>query len=402
MMYRLPIPRTLGRDAKLLLAMTTIGGLIGGVLGCVLQLYLKSIGFDARAIGLLSMANIVSTAVFTIPFGLLGDRYGRRNMMIIGGITFDLSLLLLVMTRSFPLLFLSFLLLGLGNASFNVLLFPLYASYFDEGELEEAFGLLRFMNLISSSLGSLLGLVPPLLTRFTGLTLSSAYWTLIAASTLLLIPVSLSLILIKPDEPLGGSKLRLRSRGVIIRFSLLSAVLGLGAGLFLSLVPYYLSVKFDVESDAIGVVLFAANVASAFANLLAAHISQSLGIFRGVLATLGLVAPLYLSVILSPLYPLAASLYVARTGLMSIYITLTLSLLMRMTDDEERATANSVTSLIDSLLRGVGSAIGGNLMALNLDLPGLISVALYTSAIPTFYILFRGSREINAVDAFPP
>ena len=74
---------------------------------------------------------------------------------------------------------------------------------------------------------------------------------------------------------------------------------------------------------------------------------------------------------------------------MSVYATLILALLMRMTEDEERATANSVTSLIDSLLRGVGSAIGGGLMALNLDLPGLISVTLYASAIPAFYLLFR-------------
>ncbi len=383
------LPGELKRDAKLLMAMATIGSLIGGVLGCILQLYLKSIGFDARIIGLLSMVNIVSMAVFSIPFGVLGDRYGRRNMMIVGGAAFDFSFILLIATRSLPLLSLSFLLLGLGNASFNVLLFPLYASYFDEGKLEEAFGLMNFMSLTASSLGSLLGLIPPTLTKLRGLTLSYAYWILLTTSALLLVPVSIALILVRPDEPVGGSKMRLRSRNVILRFAMMSAILGLGAGLFINLIPYYLSVKFKVESDAVGVVLFATNVASAFANLFAAHLSQSLGVFRGILATLGLVAPLYLGVILSPLFPLAAALYVIRTSLMSVYATLILALLMRMTEDEERATANSVTSLIDSLLRGVGSAIGGGLMALNLDLPGLISVTLYASAIPAFYLLFR-------------
>lgn len=390
------IPQSLSRDARLLLSIGVIGGFFGTALGFILQLYLKSIGFDSRAIGLLSMTNIVSMAVSSIPIGFLGDSLGRRNIMIMGCLIYLPGWYLLLSTRSLTPLTISFALQGVGNSTFTVLIFPLYASYFDEGEMEAAFGLLNFLNTISAAAGNLLGLAPPLMARLYGVGLARAYWILLTISVLSLSSILPLLFLIKSDRPKRGFsplEFRIRSREPLIKFSILRGIIGFGAGMFISLIPYYLSVKFNVESDLIGVTLSATFVISSIATLYAARISNALGIYRGVLYSLMAVIPLYLGVVLSPLYPLTATLYVLRMGFMSIFTTLTTSLMMKIVEEGERGVVNSVVSLIESLLRGVGSAIGGDLMVLNLNLPGLISVAIYTSAIITFHTLFRGMED---------
>lgn len=204
------------------------------------------------------------------------------------------------------------------------------------------------------------------------------------------------LLLIHSDRPRrGGFRFRFVSRDALLRFSLLRSIIGFGAGLFINLIPYYLSVKFRVESDVIGVALSATFILSAITNLYAAKVSKALGIFRGALYTLTGVIPLYLGVVISPLYPLSAALYVARTGLMSVYTTLLISMMMmmRMVNEEERATVNSVVSLAESLSRGIGSAMGGVLMSRTLDLPGFLSVSVYASATIIFYLSFKERGE---------
>jgi hypothetical protein len=256
--------------------------------------------------------------------------------------------------------------------------------------MDAAFGLMSFLNMASGSVGSLLGLAPPSMVRALDMSLSKAYWSLLAVSSVALSSILPLLLLIHPDKPGGeGFRFRLVSRDALLRFSLLRSIIGFGAGLFINLIPYYLSVKFGVESGVIGVALSATFILSAVANLYAARVSRVLGVFRGTLYTLSGVIPLYLGVVISPVYPLAAALYVARTGLMSIYTTLLISMMMRMVREEERATVNSVVSLAESLSRGIGSAMGGAIMSRMLDLPGFISVSVYASATILFYLTFK-------------
>ena len=391
------VPEGLGRDAKMLLAMATAGGLFGGSIGYVIQLYLKAVGFDSRAIGLMFTANVVCSAVFAIPFGIIGDRFGRRNAMIVGGLAYDLFIVLLLTTRSFPLLLIAFGLMGLGNSSFSVLMQPLYASYFRNEEMDKAFSLMGFLNLASSAAGSLLGYIPPALMSWYGLSLARAYWSLMAGGAMLLVVISTLLVMVKPDRPNAqGFSFRLESKGVMLRFGALNALLGLGAGMFIELFTYFLSVKFSVESAAIGIMFFATSVVAALANLAAHRISRRFGAFGGILTCLGLTLPLHLGTVLAPAYPLAAASYVARSGFINIYMTLVGSLMMKMTKDEERATVSSVATIAHMLPRGAGSALGGMLMATSLNLPGYVSIALYAATAASFYLMFKGQTEREA------
>lgn len=384
-------------EALGLLIFVSAGSIFGGLYGYIVQLYLKAVGFDSRAIGLMAMANTLCCMALAIPFGILGDLYGRRNSMLLGCMALIASVNLLLAFRDFPYLLASFLLLGVGNSAFSVLLQPLYASHFKEDQMDGAFGLLGFISLASNALGGLLGYIPPALMGLLGLTLSDAYWTTIAWSSLLLYMALLALLLVRPDNPPGRSfNHRIESRGVLYRFSLINLLIGLGAGMFIELIPYFFSAKFNVESASIGTVYFAMSVSGAVANLAVPSISGRMGAFRGILAGLVMVLPLHLSVVMAPTFPMAAASYIARASFMSLSTTLLSSLMMRMTVDGERATVNSLVTLASWAPRGLGAAFGGAMMAVNLDLPGYLSTAIYSASTASFYIIFRAQERAPA------
>lgn len=376
-----------------LLIFISAGSIFGGLYGYLVQLYLKAIGFDSRAIGLLAMANILCCMILSIPFGLLGDRFGRRSSMLLGCISIFASVMLLLAFREFPLLLASFILLGIGNSSFSVLLQPLYASHFKGEEMDKAFGVMGFVGLASNAFGSLLGYIPPALMSFQGLSLAEAYWATIALSSFLMYIALAALLMVRPDKPTGRSFNRgLESRGILYRFGLLNILMGLAAGMFIELATYFLSVKFKVESASIGMLYSATSISGALANMAVPQLSRRLGTFWGIIASLILVLPLHLSVATAPTFPIAAASYVARTSVMNITVTLLSSLMMRMTVDRERAKVNSFISLVSMASRGLGTALGGTLMAINLELPGYISTAIYSASTAIFYMLFRKQK----------
>jgi MFS family permease len=378
----------LGGDATRLLIFISMGSIFGGLYGYIVQLYLKAIGFDSIAIGLIGMANILTSMALSIPFGILGDRFGRRNTMLLGCVALFSSVLLLLASREYPLLIASFILLGVGNSAFSALLQPLYSSFFEDGEMDRAFGIMGSVSLASNAIGGLLGYIPPALMGLLGLDLAMAYWATMAWSTPLLFIALAALLMVRPDRPMGRSfNYRIESRGALARFALLSGLIGLAAGMFIELMAYYFSVKFGVESASIGTVYFATCAAGALANLAVPMVSVRLGTFRGILAGLLMVLPLHLSIVVAPTFPLAAAFYIARASAMNLSMTLLTSLMMREVVEEERATVNSIVNLASWASRGLGTAMGGALMAVGLDLPGYISTALYSVSAGIFYLL---------------
>lgn len=72
------------------------------------------------------------------------------------------------------MLMFAFLLIGLSNATF-VVLTPLYSSFFDKENMDKAFGLMGFLSIVTISIGSLMGFIPPMLAARHGFSLRSAY-----------------------------------------------------------------------------------------------------------------------------------------------------------------------------------------------------------------------------------
>src|SRR5437763_14988051 len=71
------------RNAKLFLGVTAFRGMVIASLQTVLNLYLYSLGYDQRFIGLISGATSLATLLTSLPAGYLADRIARRPVLLV-------------------------------------------------------------------------------------------------------------------------------------------------------------------------------------------------------------------------------------------------------------------------------------------------------------------------------
>lgn len=167
-------PDRVSTPAKLFLTATALNGFGNGIINVVWQLYLTSLGFDGAAIGTIFMMNAIGASLLTIPSGILADRYGKGKIMLLGFSFAGLAIILILTVKGLEMLMFAFLLIGLSNATF-VVLTPLYSSFFDKENMDKAFGLMGFLSIVTISIGSLMGFIPPMLAARHGFSLRSAY-----------------------------------------------------------------------------------------------------------------------------------------------------------------------------------------------------------------------------------
>ncbi len=391
------MPDRISNQAKMCLIALLFNGFGNGIFNVVFQLYLTSLGFDSTDLGTIIIMNPLGAALLTIPAGILADRYGKKKVMLSGISITGLAIILILTTKTIEMFMASFLLIGLSNATF-VVLTPLYSSFFDKDDMDRAFGLMGFLNIITMSMGSLFGFVPPTLVSIHGYSLQHSYWTMLAIGAgFIAIQAPLYLMalrgVVEPDRE-DGFSFKLKSIGLVAKFFFISMVGVIGFGVFFSLFPYYVNKKFGIESDALGTLLFISNLVSAGFNAAAPRISQKLGTLNTITAGICLATPFYLMIPLAPNFVWVSALYVGRLGFRTMADPLTSSLFMRLLNDDEKATANSIRMMA---LQGGNIAapwLGGQLMEkTSMDFPVYLGTILYVVFAASFYFLLKNEKE---------
>jgi DHA1 family multidrug resistance protein-like MFS transporter len=384
------VPNKVSLQAKLFLIGMIFNGLGNGVFNVVLQLYLLSLGFNGEAIGSIIMMNSIGAALLTIPAGLLADRYGKKKIVLFGLSIWWLSAILVTIARSVEVFRLAFLLVGVSNATGSVWT-PIYSSFFDKGDMDRAFGLLGFLNIISMSIGSLLGFIPPMLVANHGFTLQSAYWTvftlgvgIFVLSTPFLLWSLRGVVDSKNEE---GFTFTLQSKSVVAKFSLLKVIGSLGVGVFFSLFPYYANKKFGIESDALGSLFFISNLVS------------RLGALKAIVGAISLCVPFYLMIPLAPSFTWLSLIYITRFSVRAMANPLETSLFMKLVQEKEKATANSIRTMAMQGGSVVAPWLGGQIMAdVSLDAPTSLGAGLYAIHAISYYFLLRNEKEAQTAN----
>jgi MFS family permease len=391
------VPDKVSLPAKLFLTGMIFNGLGNGVFNVVLQLYLLSLGFTSEAIGSIIVMNAMGAALLTIPAGIFADRYGKKKIVLFGFSIWWLSAILVTIASSIEVFRLAFLLVGISNAIGSVLT-PIYSSFFEKGDMDRAFGLLGFLNIISMSLGSLLGFIPPMLVANHSFTLQSAYWTVLTLGISLFVfstPFLLwSLRGVVDSKREEGFTFTLKSNSVVTKFSLLTVLGSLGYGVFFSLFPYYANKKFGMESDVLGSLFFISNLTSAGANVLAARVSERLGTLKAIIVAISLCIPFYVLIPLAPSVTWLSLLYITRFGVRAMASPLETSFFMKVVRGEEKATANSIRTMAMQGGGVVAPWLGGQIMAcVSLDAPTSLGAGLYVIHAASYYFLLRNEKE---------
>jgi MFS family permease len=174
---------------KSVLLVTTFAAFLAPFLGSAVNLALPSIGKELHAnaisLGWVISSYILSTAIFLMPFGKLGDIIGRKKVFSSGILLFTVSTFLIIFSRDIVSLIILRIIEGFSSAMIFGTSLAIISSVYKPGERGKAMGI----NITSTYLGLSCGpVIGGILTQYLG-------WRSIFA---FLVPFGvISLILIK-------------------------------------------------------------------------------------------------------------------------------------------------------------------------------------------------------------
>jgi MFS family permease len=386
----------IGRDAKLLLTSSFIGGVSYAFYFLILPFYLIYAGYDATWIGIANAAFGVSMTLFIIPAGVLADSYGRKRFSLVGYAIMSLGMIVVALSPSVPAIIGGAALSGFGGSLTFASSGALLAGSVSEGRLTTIFSYSYFLSTFASSLGSSAGWLPPILTDLSGVSrLVALQWTMgIGGAVTLLGGIPLLFVHEVRSERKREARFSLESRGIIAKFMIVNIFVGFGAGLTIPLFPVYFWRKFGVDSGPMGTLQAASNLVAALAFLAAPKVASWLGRVRGIVITTGISVPLLALIPLAPSFLLSTPLFVARQAMINMNSPLIDSLIMRLVDEKERATASGVAQLFWNLPNSFGQPVGGYLIdKVWIDAPPFSTAAFYAAYTTMFWLMFRNVKD---------
>jgi MFS family permease len=341
---------------------------------------------------LLTTFGLIAVA-FSIPFAILSDRYGRKTLMLIGGLLVSLAIVVPGLTSDFLWLEISAVIGGIGEAMF----FSPWNAYLADTTTPDARAATFSLSFMTFTIASGIGTFVPGLFPVLPMDLLTAHrMTFIALGLLCLgtpIIVSRWAINVKPRTSREGILPR-KSLGVIAKYSGTNLMIGLGAGLIIPLIPTWFYLRFNVTDVFSGPLVAISNIIMGVTAVAAPSIAKRVGLVRGIVLTQGLSTIFLLSIPFTSTPVVAGPLYVIRAVLMNMSSPLGDTFLMNMIAEDERATASSFNVVVWRLPNAASTVIGGSLLSAgNLSLPFYLCTTLYVTSIALFYALFHKTEE---------
>ena len=354
-----------------------------------ITVFLPLEGVSVTDLGILLTTAGLSTVIFSIPFAVLSDRYGRRRLMLIGAFLAAFICVIPGITTNFLVLEASMVIGGIGDAMYLVPWNAYLADSTTEDSRPATFSLSFMTFTIASGIGSAIpGLFP-----FLPLSLNLAHRVFFVALGVLsmLTPFSVFkwVASTKPESPRRGILPR-KSLRTIAKFSTSQFLIALGAGLIIPLIPTWFYLRFNATDVFSGPLIAVSYIVMGLAAGLSPRISKRFGLVGGIVLTQLLSTVFLFAMPLSPSAEIAASLYVVRSTLMNMSSPLADTFIMNLIAEDERATASSFSAVIWRLPNAASTVVGGSLLnAGSLSLPFYLCAGLYMASVILFYGLFR-------------
>lgn len=334
----------------------------------------------------------LSSAILTMPIGIVADRIGKRKLLFLGLCSIIVAIVIFLGTQNPMMIMISFLCIGVSNSTF-VVLNPLLSLLFSDNDLDKAFSLWFSLGVVTQSLSSLLGYVPPVLVNILGITFQRAYWHLLALGSVFLVGQCVFFFFSAKSDVIEQSRkdisLFLSSKGLVLKFSILAFLISAASGVFATLFPFYVNQRLGIQSDALGMLMFLSSFTSAAAQMAAPRISGRLGSVKAIAWVIGLAVPFYVLIPYVPSFTAVSSCYIVMYSLVAMANPLIISVYMRNLVAEEKSTANGIRMTFMQGGSVVGPWLGGQLMEkISLGFPALLGGGIYAvTAVLTLFFL---------------
>jgi len=354
-------------------------------------------GVSITAVGVILTTFGIAAVLFSIPFSVLSDRYGRKLLMFLGALISAPAMIVPGLTADFLILEVSALVGGVAEAMFIATWNAYLADATPVGDRPAAFSLSFVVFTAVSGIGSFLPAVFPLFPvdflqahRTTFLLLGLAG---------LLTPAAIQFWAsdIKPAQSHRGILPR-KSLGVIVKFSAANLMIALGAGLIIPLIPTWFYLRFNLTDVFSGPLIAVSSIAMGAAAIASPGIARRMGLVLGIVITQFASTIFMLVIPFSPDSLSAAGFYVVRAMLMNMSVPLADSLLMNLIAQDERAMASALNVIAWRLPNAASTVVGASLLnAGDLSLPFYACTVLYVASISLFYALFRNAEKKPAL-----
>jgi MFS family permease len=387
-------------QVKAIIWLTSFTGLGVGYLMTYTAAYLPEIGISSSDVGLIIGSMSVAAMVAAVPLGLLSDRIGRKKVLLFALAIFPFIVFGFAFTTELWALLVLAVMAGISEGAFLTAWNALIADQTTLENRNPAFALSFIISASATGIGMAMPFFFPYIEEIIG-------WGPQAVHSMAFIVIGLVCAIspigvffelrgyhemtIKKSEK--HPTLHGRTKRNLLRFSLINALIGLGAGFIISLIPTWLFLRYDVPDSYSGPLLAVASITMAFASLASARLAFRYGPVKAITLTQGLSTIFLVMIPLVPGAALASITYVIRSMFMNMSAPIADSYLMGIISKEDRGVASAINNIIWRLPNSITTIFGGMLLAAGFyDLPFYITTICYVTAITSFYLLFKNVK----------
>ncbi len=387
-----------------LVYLTIPSGIAYGYVIIAIAAYLPEVGVSMGDVGLLIAVNGLVFVASAIPIGLLADRKGKKTIFQLGMMGIPPSILVFAFTTDLAPLLVATSVMAVCEAAFASTWNALIADQTTTRNRNQAFSLSFIVGNAAFGIGFAVPFLFPPIQAWTGMTSEDlhSYAFILMAGVAALSPLLFWPLMRSYEEavtPREGFR-RGQSNKVLMRFSGINAMIGLGAGFIIPLVPSWLLLKYGVTDAWSGPLLAVSNITIGIAAILSPLIASRYGVIKAIVVTQATSTLFMLSMAFMPGAILAASVYLVRAALMNMAVPLLDAYLMGIIAKEERGFASALNSIIWRLPNSVTSYFGAKMLEDGeYDLPIFIATAFYVVGTGLFFFLFKDIKPKD--DPFP-
>lgn len=393
----------LPKDAKYLIYQSIFPAVAYGLFFTDISYFLTTVqGLDYSFMGIVITTMGVATFVASIPLGMAADRYGRKNMLILGNVIAGVIMAVFAFTTNPALLLAAAVFEGISEAAFSASSGAWLAEKANATNRNSVFSLYGFAQSMAFGIGSLV--IPVVvvfeLMGFSNQTSHSLLYIAVAAislaSTIMLLGVKETKKNTKTKvEKLDAEaeKASKESRKILAKYVLTGAIIAFGAGMVVPLMTAWLNLQYGVPDVISGPIMGFVSIIVGVATLGGPPLAKRFGLVKSIVITQAASTIFMFATPLSSSYIIASSVYTVRAFLMNMASPLSQSLIMGLVKEDERGLASGVNTALWRLPNALSTFVGAYLMSIGyLAAPFFLASLFYVVSIGLFWVFFRKTK----------
>lgn len=382
-------PGWVSRDGKGILVARGLRNFAYGFLSVLLGIYLEALGFTAAHVGGVLMATLLGSALLSLLFAAVADRWGRRRVLAGSAGLMAIAGTIYALGAPYPVLLLGALTGTLGTTSGEVGPFlsleqAILPETCPDTRRTQLFSLYNLQGSVAASLGALCAGLPALLQDRFGIERLAALKVMLVLYALLALATMHLFLRLSPSVEAGSNRSGTsqaplhRSRRIVLRLSALFGLDSLAGGFVVqSLIAFWFFRRWGAGPEVLGPLFLFAGLLQAASYLVAAKVAGRIGLLNTMVFTHLPANVLLMLIPAMPSLELAAACLLARMSLSQMDVPTRQSYIVAVVDPEERTAAASLTNVARNVAQATTPALAGYAMeVLSLGLPFLLGGGL--------------------------